>query len=291
MPVDSRTSRILQKGSIMKRTRLASCLTLGVLGLGVAVAAGTGTDVASLLAQETRQQAGEVSMQQGKVKSLLKNDHDDVDGLLLQNGLRVHFPPHMGEQILAVAKIGDMVKVEGREEVTPRGDKVFEITRLVQGDQTVQVEPPRPPRGPAGPGREEPMNAAGKVSDYARNPHGEVDGLILADDTVVKFPPHQGAELQKLVAIGDKVTISGRRHVTPHGDVHLHADRIEVRDQTLEREGPKPGSLGHGPRDHGPHTHGPRGPRHDPAAVDQGPTNADLLRELKAIRQLLERQS
>lgn len=259
----------------MKMTRLAGYLTAGALSVGGALAVATGTNLTPLMAQDSQQEVS-VMMERGKVKSVLKNDHDDVDGLLLDSGLRIHFPPHMGERITAVVKVGDKVEVEGRQEVTPRGDKVFEITKLTSGKEMVEVDHPRPKPGSKGPRIEEPMNASGKVTEYAQNPHGDVDGLILKDGTVVKFPPHQSQELQKLVAIGDKVTIEGRRHVTPRGDVHLHADRIEAGGQTLEREGPK---------------HGPKGPKHGPGAFEQdGPTNAELLRELKAIRQLLEKQ-
>lgn len=259
----------------MHFTRLTGTLTAGALGLGVALATVAGADWMSLMAQDFQQKVASMT-EQGKVKSLLKNDHDDVDGLLLESGLRIHFPPHMGERIATVVDVGDTVQVEGRPEVTPRGEKVFEITKLTSGKETVQIEHPRPKPGPKGPREEEPMNATGKVTDYARNPHGDVDGLVLKDGTVVKFPPHQSRELQDAVAIGDKVTIEGRRHVTPRGDVHLHADRISAGKQTLEREGPK---------------HGTKGPKHGPGAFEQdGPTNAELLRELKAIRQLLEKQ-
>jgi len=261
----------------MNRTRLFGCVTVGALGLGVALAAGNGINVTSLLAQEARQLEKESSMEQGKVKSVLKNDHDDVDGLLLDNGLRVHFPPHMGPRITAIVEVGDSVQVEGRSETTPRGEKVFEITLLARGKDVIQIEHPRPKPAAKGPREESPMSASGKVTNYARNPHGDVDGLILKDGTEVKFPPHQSRELQDLVAIGDTVTIEGRRHVTPHGDVHLHADQIEAHGKMIEREGPK---------------HGPKGPKHGPRAFEQdGPTNAELLRELKAIRQLLEKQS
>lgn len=262
----------------MNFTRLTSSIVLGAAGLGVAIGTGQIMNITSLMAQESRQLEREPAMtQRGKVSARLKNDHGDVDGLQLENGVRVHFPPHMAERIMAAIDIGDTVEVEGRQEVTPDGAKVFEITQLTSGNQTVRIEHPRPAPGPKGPHEEQPMNAAGKVTEYARNPHGDVDGLTLKDGTVVKFPPHQGRELQNLVAIGDKVTIEGRHHVTPRGEIHLHADQIEANGQTIVREGPK---------------HGPKGPKHGPRAVDDhGPTNADLLQELKAIRQLLERQA
>ncbi|MGN6544920.1 MAG: OB-fold nucleic acid binding domain-containing protein [Aureliella sp.] len=260
----------------MHFTRLGLAAALGTLGLAIALPAGYVLNVATLRAQETQQFAKESTMmKRGKVTSLLKNDRGDVDGLLLDSDVRVHFPPHMGKQITAVVSVGDAVEVEGRPEVKPHGEKVFEISRLVAGDQTIEIEHRRPKPGPKGPRDEPPMKAAGKVVQYGRNPHGDVDGLKLEDGTLVKFPPHQSRQLQDLVAVGDEVSIDGRRHVTPQGDVHLHADQITAHGKTLEREGPK---------------HGPKGPKHGPGAAEEQPTNADLLRELKAIRELLEKR-
>lgn len=276
----------------MRFTRWAGLLAMGTVGVGIALAATQATSVKSLWAQEARHVEKEsVMSERGKVKSLLKNDHEDVDGLLLESGLRIHFPPHLGRRITDLVDVGDAVEVEGRNHVTPRGEQVFEITRLTCGDQSIQIDRPRPKPAPKGPRDEEPMHAAGKVAELARNPHGDVDGLVLEDGTEVKFPPHQSRSLQELVAVGDQVTVDGRKHVTPHGDVHLHADRIEAKGQTLERQGPEHGPTGpkHGPQ--GP-KQGPAGPAHGPrAAEEDGPTNADLLRELKAIRQLLEDQA
>ena len=43
------------------------------------------------------------------------------------------------------------------------------------------VQPPLTPPAPP--------SVAGRVQQYLLTPHGEVDGLLLADSTVVKFPP------------------------------------------------------------------------------------------------------
>jgi hypothetical protein len=256
-------SPLFTKGEVMHFNKFTGWVLAWGIGLGALFAAET-----SLLAQEAR------TSKRGKVESLLKNDHDDVDGIRLNSGILLHFPPHMGQRISAVVRVGDTVEVEGRSEVTPRGEQVFEITQLTSGKETIQIEHPRPKPGPKRPRDEQPTTASGKVTDYARNASDDVDGLILDDETVVKFPPHQARELQRVVALGDKVTIEGRRHVTPRGEVHFHADRIEARGSVIERGGPKVG---------------PKGPREE-YSEDEDPTNADLLRELKAIRSLLEKQ-
>ncbi len=51
----------------------------------------------------------------------------------------------------------------------------------------------------------------GKVAQYSLTSRGDVDGLILADGTQVRTPPHLGAQLAQAVKPGDAVTIRGLR--------------------------------------------------------------------------------
>ncbi len=248
---------------------------IGILVVGMAIAVGGLMGGADLLAQVASKltEDGSSMKKQAKVVELLKNDHDEVDGLKLDSGDRVHFPPHMGEQITAIAKVGDQIEVEGRPEVTPRGDRVFEISQITSGKETVRIFHPRPKHGPKAKHPQQPMSAEGRVTEYVTNPHGDVDGLILNDNTIVKFPPHQSDELQELVKVGDEVKVEGRRHETPHGEVHLHADVISAQGKSIHREGPK--------HDRKPPKHAAR------AGGPEEPTNAEILNELREIRKLL----
>ena len=61
-------------------------------------------------------------------------------------------------------------------------------------------------------------SVSGTVQQYLLTPHGEVEGLLLSDGTVVKFPPHLGAALASNVKPGDTVTALGFfGPVTPQG--------------------------------------------------------------------------
>jgi hypothetical protein len=51
----------------------------------------------------------------------------------------------------------------------------------------------------------------GMVSQYSLTPRGDVDGLILADGTEIRLPPHLGVQLVYAVKPGDAVTIRGLR--------------------------------------------------------------------------------
>ncbi len=51
----------------------------------------------------------------------------------------------------------------------------------------------------------------GKVAQYTLSPHGEVDGLILADGTEVQVSPHLSSALVFSIKPGDEVSIRGLR--------------------------------------------------------------------------------
>lgn len=49
----------------------------------------------------------------------------------------------------------------------------------------------------------------GAVAQYLLNPHGDVDGLLLTDNTIVRFPPHLSAQLTATVKPQSAVKIDG----------------------------------------------------------------------------------
>jgi len=58
----------------------------------------------------------------GRVKSFRTNDHDDADGLILDDGAAVRFPPHLGHEVGGIVKRGDKVRIIGHWHITPKGD-------------------------------------------------------------------------------------------------------------------------------------------------------------------------
>jgi len=49
----------------------------------------------------------------------------------------------------------------------------------------------------------------GKVQLFTLTPRGDIDGLLLADGTEVKLPPHLTTEVAAAVKVGDSVTVPG----------------------------------------------------------------------------------
>jgi hypothetical protein len=71
--------------------------------------------------------------------------------------------------------------------------------------------PPPPPGAPPPIATQAAATADGTVSQYLMNPDGDVDGLLLADGTQVKFPPHMSNDLIRVVKPTDKISVQGER--------------------------------------------------------------------------------
>ncbi|HWB00693.1 MAG TPA: hypothetical protein VG713_19500 [Pirellulales bacterium] len=269
------------------RTRTWTHFAIGaLLGIGILYPAAR-----QLTAQDPAPPRGvpgersEGSAVTSRVDRFLRNDHGDVDGMTLANGRQIHFPPHIGREVVEMLRQGDEVSVQGRTETLPRGEVVFEASRIESRGRTIENRPPAPHRERRSSRDAEPaMNARGRVVELTVNRHGDSDGLLLDSGVEVKFPPHQGRQLRELVGRGDEVQVEGRRHQTPHGDFHLHADRITAIDsgRAIERDDPEAARD----RELRPEQDR-RGDRDDRGSASAA-TNDDILRELRAIRKMVE---
>lgn len=75
---------------------------------------------------------------------------------------------------------------------------------------------------------------------YLTNPSGDVDGLLLADATVVRFPPHLGPALVRLVRPGEPVTVTGFRWVP--NTVQATTIANDASHQSITDAPPSPGT-------------------------------------------------
>lgn len=243
---------------------LATLMAAGTLGLGT---------VWAIAQQQPRNT--EVTVLEGKVAELTKNDHDAPDGWKLDNGQYVHVPPHAFEDLNAHVKAGASVKASTVKKQRPDGTLINEAILVEVGDRAIAILPPTRPTPPIQPHSEEkPMKAKGKIVSFQENKHGDVDGFLLSDDTTIKFPPHMGKSLEKELKIGTEVSVNGKRHETPKGDIHLHADDISAAGHVYTIDKPKP-------------------PAHGPGHEDwMTKRQADeMLSELRAIRKMMEEKA
>ena len=149
---------------------------------------------------------------QGKVSRLLVNPFGEVDGLLLDTGTLITFPKHMGEQLAAVVKPGDMVEVKGYPEAENQ-IKAYVITNA-DSDQPLMVQP-KPPKGIMEMPKHlrsiglQAMKAQGEIQHLYHGKHGEINGLILADGTIVRFSREASFQFAPMFKIGQSISASG----------------------------------------------------------------------------------
>jgi hypothetical protein len=77
---------------------------------------------------------------------------------------------------------------------------------------TPPVPPPAPNQQPAPPppgGAAQVTSIRGTISQYMMNPDGLVNGLLLSDNTIVRFPPHMSQQLIQTVKPQDLVRVDG----------------------------------------------------------------------------------
>ncbi len=217
----------------------------------------------------------EAKVLDGSVAALTMNDRGEPDGWKLEDGQSVHIPPHAFAPLSDLVKPGVKVIATVVESQLPDGNSVNEAIVVEVEGHRFAITPPAPkapPVKPTPPNKaESDMKAKGKIVEIQENKHGDADGFVLSDGTTVKFPPHVGESLIKDLKVGQQISVNGRRHETPKGEVHLHADEITSGGYTYTIDAPKP-------------------PKHGPDREDwMTKRQADeMLTELRAIRALLE---
>ncbi|CAB3803792.1 hypothetical protein LMG28688_05841 [Paraburkholderia caffeinitolerans] len=148
---------------------------------------------------------------QGTVSRFVINPEGDVDGFILGDGSLVHFPPHLGTQLVAAVQPGDAVQVAGFRDGS--GDvKAQQIVNQRTGQQLVDQPPPpdvpRPPPALRGAGLVR-LSVQGEVLRVTTAPRGEPDGVLLRDGTVVKLTPIVAQQFANLLRPGATVAATG----------------------------------------------------------------------------------
>jgi len=143
---------------------------------------------------------------QGTVARLLPTPHGEVDGLLLEDGRIVRFPPHLSAALLGVVGQGDAVVVDGMQAGFGNDIRAWRITNRSTGRFVTDAPPPPP--GPRA-WSERDMRVSGVVRRALTGGRGETNGVILDDGTVVRFPPHVGEAFATLVVPGARLVAQG----------------------------------------------------------------------------------
>jgi hypothetical protein len=166
--------------------------------------------------------AGDAKTVNGKVERFTTAPKGEVDGVVLDDGTWVHWPPHLQDRFKSLVERGDRIKVTGRMETGKKGDTRLEVQTVTNMRTNHSAENDgAPPRGGKGKQGGEVRTVQGTVERFTTAPKGEVDGLILNDGTWVHWPPHLQGRFSALVAKGDRVRAAGFWETGPKGDTKL----------------------------------------------------------------------
>lgn len=152
---------------------------------------------------------------QGTVTRFLSNTHGELDGLLLDDALQVHFPPHLSAAVAGRIAMGERIGVRG---VRARGvDLVAAVAlRTHDGDTIVDNGPGDrdrvrdSARKPAARHDGKAMDVQGQVERALYGPKGEVRGALLDDGTALRMAPHNAVALADYLVPGAHVQAWGQ---------------------------------------------------------------------------------
>jgi len=236
---------------------------------------------------------GESTTVAGRVERMTTAPRGEIDGAILADGTRLHWPPHLQDQFANVVKPGDKVEAEGRTEVGPEGDRRMELksvknTRTEKTAENADFDRPGP--GPGGRGKHRPPHAAGPhghkppardrkdLADVAGTverlttaPRGEVDGAVLDDGTWIHWPPHLQDRFVAVVKKGDKVRAEGFPEKGPAGDARFEV--TTVTNVKTEATADNPDLVA-----------GPAAPNEPRSEADQDRRLRDLERQVEQLR-------
>jgi hypothetical protein len=191
--------------------------------------AGLGSGAAWLMAQPGGPANADQRTVRGKVQNFTTAPAGEVDGLILNDGTWVHWPPHLADRFTAIVAKGDQVKAIGFMETGPKGDTKLEVSSLTnERTGRTSLNPDRPavasPKGSAA--TDGSRKVQGVVQSYTSAPKGEVDGLILKDGTWIHWPPHLADRFTAIAVKGDQVRATGFMETGPKGDTKLEVSRL-----------------------------------------------------------------
>ncbi|WP_295551379.1 hypothetical protein [uncultured Pseudacidovorax sp.] len=188
----------------------------------------------------------------GTLARWLINPNGEADGLLLQDGTQVSFPPHLSAELTALAQPGERIDVSGWR-ATEGG--VLQAQQVSVRGRTVADQPPAPgavPPAPRAMGALAAMDAGGRIVRVLSSGRGDVNGVLLEDGTIVRFPPHVGRMIGGLLQPGAPLYAQGWGTRSPLGTA-LEATRLGASPKALQdvlsgsadmpaaRPGPVPG--------------------------------------------------
>ena len=215
----------------------------------------------------------------GRVAQYSLTPRGDVDGLILDDGTEVHLPPHLGTQLVFAVKPGDQVTIRGLRARDVPMVQAMQVTNDAS-NQSVADTGPAGPHGPRGhgpgprPGPDavrQPLEGQGAIKAQLHGSRGDLNGVLLADGTIVRLPPPEAQRMATTLAVGQTVFVRGDGVANGLGRVIAaraigpNAQQVTEVARPMRHDGP--GGRGPDGDDRGSRNGGPRGPAAPPPAA------------------------
>jgi hypothetical protein len=157
----------------------------------------------------------------GTVRHFTLAPNGELDGLILDDGTEVHVPPHLSSQLAAAVRLGDSVRVRGYRAWLAPVIRAASITDVATGGMVIDAGPPPPgfgpPRLPVAAMQR--ISTDGRLDMWLHGPAGEVSGALLADGTILRFPPTLADQLEGYLVPGQRMRVDGWGTATAYGTV------------------------------------------------------------------------
>lgn len=152
----------------------------------------------------------------GNVAQYSLTPRGDVDGVILGDGTQVHFPPHLGQQIVAAVKPGDAVVVRGIRSMAIPMVQALSMTGGASGQTVIDQGPPPGPPTPVM-SQWQYLQVQGRVREPLYGPRGDLNGALLEDGTQVHLPPDQAVRWAADLNPGHSLAAQGYGVAGPYG--------------------------------------------------------------------------
>lgn len=176
----------------------------------------------------------------GRIAQFLINPNGDVDGLLLEDGTQVNFPPHLSASLTQLVRAGDRISVQGFRGYGAGAVHARVITNDASGQSLID-QPPAPGVPPPPPAALTALRDTAQVARLLYTDRGDVNGALLGDGMRVRFPPHIGAQLQASLRPGVQLAAAG------YGTENAYGRALEATSLSVDGQAPL-AVFGPGPR-------------------------------------------
>lgn len=163
------------------------------------------------VAEATRGDQGEPTWAaEGTVERFLLDPRGEVEGLFLAGGIHLYVTSRAADQLIRSFKRGDAVRIYGRLFTEERLVQADVIANLTSGTMfTVPLRLDLPLHEQQALSVTE-MSAAGTIRAFLYHPMKNIiHGMLLSDDTQVRFPLDASPQLRSSFRLGDRLMVRG----------------------------------------------------------------------------------